>query len=276
MINSKHTIFIKITCILTAWLFLSGTAGAAETAAAKLSAITNASYRTPAQIARNKYRHPVETLTFFGIQDDMTVVELWPFGGWYTSILAPFLHDHGKYYAAAIDPDTKDKRELNYNVELKKMFDAHPDIYDKAITTALAPGNKEIAPAGTADMVLTFRNIHNWHWASIDKDVFAEAYRALKPGGILGVVEHRANPGMPASDSPPHAYVHEDYAIPMIESVGFKLLGKSDINNNPRDTKDYPVWSLPPNYMNGDKDRAKYEAIGESDRFTLKFMKPVD
>ena len=267
--------FIKITCILAAWLLCSGTAGAAGTAAAKLNTLANSPDRTAAQIARNKYRHPVETLTFFGVQDNMTVVELWPFGGWYTSILAPFLREHGKYYAAAIDPDTTDKRELNYNVELKKMFDAHPAIYDKAIVTALAPGKKEIAPAGTADMVLTFRNIHNWHWAKIDKAVFAEAYKALKPGGILGVVEHRANPGMPSSASPPNAYVHEEYAIPMIESVGFVLLGKSDINNNPKDTKDYPVWSLPPNYMNGDKDRARYEAIGESDRFTLKFMKPT-
>ena len=276
MNNLKQKHFIKITCILAVWLLYSGTAGAAESTAAKLYALANSPDRTAAQIARNKYRHPVETLTFFGIQDNMTVVELWPFGGWYTSILAPFLREHGKYYAAAIDPDTTEKRDLHYNVELKKMFNAHPAIYDKAIVTALAPGKKEIAPAGTADMVLTFRNIHNWHWAKIDKAVFAEAYKALKPGGILGVVEHRANPGMPSSASPPHAYVHEDYAIPMIESAGFVLLGKSDINNNPKDTKDYPVWSLPPNYMNGDKDRAKYEAIGESDRFTLKFMKPVD
>lgn len=276
MTISNYPTFIRFTGILAAWLFISGTTAAAGTAAAKLDAVANSPNRTADQIGRNKYRHPVETLTFFGIQDNMTVVELWPFGGWYTSILAPFLREHGKYYAAAIDPDTKDKRELNYNVELKKMFDSHPAIYDKAITTALAPGSKEIAPAGSADMVLTFRNIHNWHWAKIDKAVFAEAYRALKPGGILGVVEHRANTGMPSSGSPPNAYVHEDYAIPMIESAGFKLLGKSDINNNPKDTKDYPVWSLPPNYMNGDKDRAKYEAIGESDRFTLKFIKPVD
>ena len=230
MINITEKRLIKIACILASWMLFSGTASAAETAAAKLYGLANGPDRSAAQIARNKYRHPVETLTFFGIQDNMTVVELWPFGGWYTSILAPFLREHGKYYAAAIDPDTTDKRELNYNVQLKKMFDAHPAIYDKAIVTALAPGKKEIAPAGTADMVLTFRNIHNWHWAKIDKAVFAEAYKALKPGGILGVVEHRANPGMPSSDSPPHAYVHEDYAIPMIESVRFVLLGKSDIN----------------------------------------------
>ena len=277
MHNHMRTIFNKLVCILSTCLLVAGTATAAETptAAAQLQALANGVHRSAAQIARNKYRHPVETLTFFGIQDNMTVVELWPFGGWYTSILAPFLRAHGKYYAAAIDPDTTNKRDLHYNDELKKMFAAHPSIYDKVIVTALAPGKKDIAPPGTADMVLTFRNIHNWHWAKMDKAVFAEAYKALKPGGILGVVEHRANPGMPSSASPPHAYVHEDYAIPMIESVGFVLLGKSDINNNPKDTKDYPVWSLPPTYMNGDKDRAKYKAIGESDRFTLKFMKPV-
>ena len=277
MTNVKNKFFAG-TCALCVGLLLTANVAAADTAAVKLAEIANGTQRTAEQKARNVYRHPVETLTFFGIQDNMTVVELWPFGGWYTSILAPFLRDHGKLYAAAIDPATTDKRELGYNVQLKAMFDANPAVYDKVVTTALAPGKHEIAPPGSADMVLTFRNIHNWQWAGIGKQVFAEAYRALKPGGILGVVEHRANPGMPPPEKPGLAYVGEDYAIALIESAGFKLLGRSEINANPKDTKNYPrgVWTLPPNYAMGDEDRAKYTAIGESDRFTLKFMKPVE
>lgn len=272
MANNKQKKLILITSVLFIWLFLPGFASAAD----NLSAIVNGDHRTADQKARNADRHPVETLTFFGIQDDMTVVEMWPFGGWYTSILAPYLRDNGQLYAAAINPNTPNERELNYNVQLKAMFDANPTVYGKVITTAVAPGELEIAPAGSADLVLTFRNIHNWQWAGIGKDVFAEAYRALKPGGILGVVEHRANPGMPAPETPPNAYVGEDYAIDLIESVGFKLLEKSEINANPKDTKDHLIWALPPGYMNGDKDREKYKAIGESDRFTMKFIKPVD
>jgi predicted methyltransferase len=141
----------------------------------------------------------------------------------------------------------------------------------------LAPGKFEIAPAGSVDLVLSFRNIHNWVWAGIDKDVYAAAFNALKPGGVLGIVEHRhADPNY-APREPGQAYVGEEWAIAQIEAAGFKLDGRSDINNNPRDTKDHPrgVWTLPPSYAMGEQDRAKYEAIGESDRFTLRFVKPA-
>jgi predicted methyltransferase len=140
----------------------------------------------------------------------------------------------------------------------------------------LAKSKYNIAPDGTADMVVTFRNIHNWVWAGDEKQVFEAAFRALKPGGILGVEEHRANDPK-AGPKRGEAYVGEDYAIGLIESVGFKLAGRSNINNNPKDTKDYPkgVWTLPPSFAMGDKDHAKYAAIGESDRFTLKFVKPA-
>jgi predicted methyltransferase len=161
------------------------------------------------------------------------------------------------------------------NSELKALFAAHPELFDKVRLSVLAPGKMQIAPDGTADMVLTFRNIHNWVWAGMQKDVFAAAFRALKPGGILGVVEHRNNDpnAVPAKGQ---GYVGEQYAIRLIESAGFKLVARSDINRNPKDTKDYPkgVWTLPPSYAEGNKDRAKYAAIGESDRFTLKFVKP--
>lgn len=242
----------------------------------KLRAVVNSDLRSPANKARDPYRHPVETLSFFGLRPDMTVVELWPFGGWYTEILAPYLREHGKLYAAAMDPASTSKNDLKYNSDLQAMFAAHPAVFDKVQVTVLAPTRMQIAPDGAADLVVTFRNIHNWAWAGIDRQVFEAAFRALKPGGILGVEEHRNDDPNFAPHKPPSAYVGEKWAIGMIESVGFKYVGDSDINRNPKDTKDYPkgVWTLPPFYAEGDQDRAKYAAIGESDRFTLKFVKP--
>ena len=271
---------------LMAGILLAGTVLAADNAAGgpkttgaalkKLQDVVNGEQRTPEQKARDKYRHPVDTLAFFGIQPNMTVVELWPFGGWYTAILAPYVKGSGKFYAAAMDPASTSPGDMKYNADLKKMLDAHPDLYSEVQWSVLAKDKYQIAPDGTADMVLTFRNIHNWAWAGIEKDVFAAAFRALKPGGILGVEEHRNNDPNFEPKQMGKAYVGEDYAIKLIESVGFKLVGKSEINRNPKDTKDYPkgVWTLPPNYAEGEKDKAKYAAIGESDRFTLKFIKP--
>lgn len=240
-----------------------------------LRAAVDSSARSPENKARDKYRHPLQTLTFFGIRSNMTVVELWPFGGWYTEILAPYLRDHGLLYEAAMDPASTNREDVELNSQLKAMFAAHPKLFDKVRLSVLAPGKMQIAPDGSADMVLTFRNIHNWVWAGMEKDVFAAAFRALKPGGILGVEEHRSNDpnAVPAKGQ---GYVGEQYAIRLIESAGFKLVARSNINRNPKDTKDYPmgVWTLPPSYAEGNKDRAKYAAIGESDRFTLKFVKP--
>ncbi|HTX24518.1 MAG TPA: hypothetical protein VMD03_07675 [Steroidobacteraceae bacterium] len=237
--------------------------------------ILNAPFRSPEHKARDRYRHPLQTLTFFGLRPDMTVVELWPFGGWYTEILAPYLREHGQLYAAAMDPASTDPEDKEYNRELQAMFAAHPELFGKVHVTVLAPGKMQLAPDGSADLVLTFRNIHNWVWAGIERDVFAAAFRALKPGGILGVVEHRSNdPNLIPKQG--EAYVGEAYAVHLIESVGFRLVARSNVNRNPKDTKDYPkgVWTLPPIYAEGSKDRAKYAAIGESDRFTLKFVKP--
>jgi predicted methyltransferase len=249
------------------------TSGAALT---KLQEVVNGAHRAPERKARDKYRHPVETLSFFGIQPTMTVVELWPFGGWYTEILAPYLKDKGKLYAAAMDPASTNPNEKKYNADLRAMFDARPELFSKVEQTVLAPSKYQIAPDGSADLVVTFRNIHNWVWQGMDKDVYAAAFRALKPGGVLGVVEHRNNDPKYEPKQPGNAYVGEDYAVAAIEAAGFKLAGRSDINRNPKDTKDYPkgVWTLPPIYALGDQDRAKYAAIGESDRFTLRFVKP--
>ena len=253
-------------------LWLSASALAAE-GDAKLRSIIDGSHRPAEAKVRDKYRHPAETLTFFGLKDNMTVVELWPSAGWYTQILAPYLRGTGKYYAAATDspPGGGSGR---YDADMQKLLAGNPNLYDKVIVTVLSPGKKEIAPAGSADMVLTFRNIHNWTRQGIDKQVFEEAFRVLKPGGILGVVEHRSDPHPTGT---PAGYVAEKDAIALVESAGFKLVAKSEVNANPKDTKDYPkgVWTLPPNYAEGEKDKAKYAAIGESDRFTLKFQKPA-
>ena len=273
---------MRLPLLLTAWLAMAGlTLAAQPTCAAehvdsKLEAAVNSDFRPAADKARDPYRHPLQTLSFFGLKANMTVVELWPFGGWYTEILAPYLHDHGTLYAAAMDPRSTDPEDKQYNAELTAMLAAHPEVYGKVQVTVLAPHKMQIAPDGTADMVVTFRNIHNWVWAGMEKDVLAAAFRALKPGGILGVEEHRNNDPNLVPKTPGQAYVGEQYAIDLIQSAGFRLLGQSNVNRNPKDTKDYPkgVWTLPPSYAEGDKDRAKYAAIGESDRFTLKFIKP--
>ncbi len=243
---------------------------------AKLKAVVSGDQRSAANKARDPYRHPVETLAFFGIRPNMTVVELWPFGGWYTEIIAPYLKGTGTYYAAAQDPGSNDAEDKELNAKLKALFDSRPDLYSGVKWSVLAKGKYNLAPDASADMVVTFRNIHNWVWSGYEKDVFAAAFRALKPGGILGVEEHRNN-NPQEKPGKGQAYTGEEYAIGLIQSVGFKLVARSDINNNPKDTKNYPkgVWTLPPSYAEGDKDRAKYAAIGESDRFTLKFVKPA-
>jgi len=263
---------------LTAAPSLASSAAVTETSGAdlaKLKAVVNGDQRSAANKARDKYRHPVETLAFFGIRPNMTVVELWPSGGWYTEILAPYVKDNGTYYAAAMDPTSTDREDVEVNSELKKLQEARPDLYGKIKWSVLAKGKYNLAPDGSADLVVTFRNVHNWVWSGEEKEVFAAAFRALKPGGTLGVEEHRANDPK-AKPGRGQAYVGEDYAVSLIESVGFKLAGRSNINNNPKDTKDYPkgVWTLPPSFALGDTDRAKYAAIGESDRFTLRFVKP--
>jgi predicted methyltransferase len=242
-----------------------------------LAEVVAGAHRSEANKARDKYRHPVETLTFFGIRPDMTVVELWPFGGWYTEILAPYLREHGTYYAAIMDPQTASPQELRYNESFEALVGARPELYSKLQRSVLAKGKTDIAPEGSADLVVSFRNVHNWVWAGMDEEVYAAVFRVLKPGGVFGIVEHRhADPEFEPAQ-PGQAYVGEEWAIRRIEAAGFKLEARSDINNNPLDTKDHPrgVWTLPPTFALGDQDRAKYEAIGESDRFTLKFVKPA-
>ena len=259
-------------------LFHGGAAIAGdEDVAAKLEALAKGDHRSEDNKARNAHRHPVETLSFFGVRPDMTVVEVSPgAGGWYLEILAPFLKDEGAYYAASYNQDDDNERLVKARKRLDDKLAAHPDHYGKVILTEFAPPAKYgLAPSGTADMVLTFRNTHGWMRRGAASKAFAAFYDALKPGGVLGVVQHRADAGSEAHPKAPKGYVKEDYVIKLAEHAGFILVGKSEVNANPKDTKDYEngVWQLPP-VLAGEGDKAKYEAIGESDRMTLKFVKP--
>lgn len=233
-------------------------------------------HRDAAERARDVYRHPRETLLFFGLRPDLTVVEILPIGGWYTKIIAPVVQEHGRYIAAMPPATAGNANSENSREAYLSILTAAPALLDKVQVVDFSPGAKAMVPDGSADMVLTFRNIHNWMSGGRAEAAFEDMYRALKPGGILGVTEHRGNESVPQDPRARSGYVNQSYAIKMIESVGFRLVGTSEVNANPRDTKDYPagVWTLPPTLSQRDTDRAKYLAIGESDRFTLKFVKP--
>lgn len=262
---SRLALFVAL---ITSMVVVQLRSGWAQDRADSLKKAVDSRSRHPEDTARDKYRHPIETLTFFGIEPDMRVVEIWPGGGWYTDILAPYLHDHGKLYVAISSGEN----------EYKKKLADDPARFGKVTVTELDPPDKmEIAPANSADMVVTFRNVHNWMRGGYDEQVFKAIYTALKPGGILGVVEHRGDLSTPQDPKAASGYVREDYLIRLAEQAGFQLAGKSEINANPKDTKDYTngVWTLPPTLRLGDTNKAKYLAIGESDRMTLKFVKPV-
>lgn len=237
-----------------------------------------AGHRNESNIARNKFRHPVETLEFFGLEADMTIIEILPSRGWYTEIIAPYVHDHGKYYAAHFSPNAA----LSYMAPNLQNFEekitADPDLYGKITLRHLNPPHEvAIAPPESADMALTFRNVHNWIMADQEHEFFASFYNALKPGGVLGVVEHRAKPDAGMEVMRTTGYVTEAYVREVAAAAGFEFVAKSELNANSRDHTVHPkgVWTLPPNYRLGDIDRAMYSEIGESDRMTLKFVKPL-
>lgn len=252
-----------------------------QTEAALQTAI-NGEHRSDENRARDHYRRPMETLAFFGFRSDTTVVEFAPGGGWYTEILAAALHDDGTLYAAHYDANASDYARRSLGGFLKKIGDT-PDVFGKVIVTTMSQENgAPIAPPASADFALTFRNVHNWLDPEDGGDAgaiskFSEMFRALKPGGVLGVVEHRwpdVTTEDPLADS---GYVSEERVIALASAAGFELEARSDLNRNPLDTHDHPngVWSLPPSL---DIDEAEHEAyirIGESDRMTLKFRKPA-
>ncbi len=256
----------------------TGAGAAAAGVDPALSAVIAGDHRSAENRARDPFRHPAETLTFFGLKANMQVVEVWPSMGWSSEILGPYLSKGGKYYAAGWDPESKIEFIQRGIKAFSDKLAASPDLYAGTEMTVLSfPDKTAIAPAGTADMVLTFRNIHNWMGGGNADTAFAAMYAALKPGGVLGVVEHRARTGVPQDPKAASGYVREDYAIELAKKAGFVLEASSEINANPRDTTDYEkgVWTLPPTYREGETDKGKYTAIGESDRFTLRFRKPL-
>ena len=233
--------------------------------------------RTEKEKARDAYRHPAETLAFFGVKPDSKVVELWPGGGWYTALLAPLVRDRGKLAVTNADPNVATGNQKAGAEKYNAKLHGAPAVYDQVeVRVVNPPQSLTLGPDGSADIVLTFRNIHNWMGAGYADKVFAAAFQVLKHGGTFGVEEHRAAPGTTAKKSTETGYVAEETVIQLAKAAGFVLDAKSEINANPKDTKDYPkgVWTLPPTLELGAADREKYLAIGESDRMTLRFKKP--
>ena len=269
---------------------------AEETAAVKaedFAEVLAMPHRSEENRSRDAQRHPAETLAFFEVRPDANVVELWPGGGWYTEVLGPFLRERGKLTVTIFDPagpeayyGTGQAKKMLERIAAEKAVlgdvqtvvvpqkvELGPD--GKVAKTTLEPF--ELGPEGSADVVLTFRNSHGWYRNDAIELVYGAAFRVLKPGGVFGVEQHRAAEGADPNTTAEKGYLPEATVIAAAEAVGFELAERSEINANPKDTRDHPngVWSLPPSLDGGDVDRAKYEAIGESDRMTLKFRKPA-
>ena len=227
--------------------------------------------RTPKNVVRDVYRNPYETLDFFGIKQDMTVVELSPGGGWYTEILANYIHYPGTLIAAHFNPDAGGYYKRG-RANFEKKMNSNP-MYGRVEIVNI---DSTLAEPNSVDAVLTFRNLHNWLGPLMDT-IFSNSYKALKPGGIFGVVEHRANEGTTLEMMKKSGYVTEKHAIEMAKKHGFELVSTSEVNSNPKDIKNYPkgVWTLPPNLRMKEEDKEKYLEIGESDRMTLLFRKPL-
>ncbi|MBN8791850.1 MAG: class I SAM-dependent methyltransferase [Stenotrophomonas nitritireducens] len=248
-------------------------------ASAPLQDAVSGDWRSAANAARDQYRHPLQTLEFFGVQPQQTVIEITPGGGWYSEILAPYLRGQGHYVAAVVDPQAlpagggRDYQQRTRD-GLEKKFAGAPALFDKTTVVAYDPAAPVLGKPGSADVVLTFRNVHNWRASNQAEGMFRAFFAVLRPGGTLGVVEHRAKADVPADDK--SGYVGQAQVIAMAEAAGFKLEERSEINANPRDTKDHPngVWTLPPSNTHDAADDARYKAIGESDRMTLRFVKP--
>jgi predicted methyltransferase len=246
-------------------------------------------HRSETNVARNRYRHPVGTLQALGLKDGMTVMEIWPGAGWYTEILAPVMRHHGQLVVATWDVDVPDQPEYRYRLQMDLLdkFSADPEVYDQvAVVPFSPPQSASLGDADSVDMVLTFRNTHGWIGGGLAADVFTEFARVLKPGGILGVVQHRAANDSNPAETGSSGYVPEAAVIELARQAGLYLEAASEVNANPADTRDHAngVWSLLPGLsicrdMESEDEaeacRQKYSAIGESDRMTLRFRKPV-
>jgi len=247
----------------------------ASPSSAALSAVVAGEHRSAENKARDIYRHPVETLLFFEIEPDMHVLEVSPGRGWYTEILAPYLRESGKL---TVGVPSAEGRRAKYRQSFLDMKAAHPEVFVKVdVVTFDPPAPIDLGPDASVDLVLTFRNTHNWIGDGGEKEAYAALFDVLRPGGVLGVVQHRAAEGTDASEAAKTGYVPEAYVIAVAQEAGFELAGRSDINRNEKDSHDHPegVWTLPPVLRLGAEDQARYIAIGESDRMTLKFRKPA-
>jgi predicted methyltransferase len=240
-----------------------------------LGALVASPERSAPFVARDGARHPAEELSFFGLRPRMSVVELWPGTGYWTEILGPYLAAQGHYTVALPKPrpDGEDGGLARWTARVEQQKARLGTI----VRTTLGAGQYDIAPPGSADLVVTFRNLHNWMQDGYADAVLAACFRALKPGGVLGIEDHRARSDQPQDPKAEDGYVRQDYAIALAKQAGFEFVGASEINANPRDTKNWPegVWTLPPTLALKDKDRERYLAIGEADNFVLKFRKPA-
>lgn len=270
----KYLLSPLARCAATLLALAGCISSAAATPDPALSAAVANPARNPNFVSRDAARHPVEELTFFGITPNMTVVELWPGGGYWTEILGAYLAKGGTYYVA--QPVSAGAEEDKTVEHWRSRVAAQKERLGTIHETTLGAGHFDIAPPGSADLVLTFRNLHNWMDSGYAEQALAACFKALKPGGILGIEEHRGPNDKPQDPKAENGYVREDYTIALAKKAGFVLVGSSDINANPKDTKNWVdgVWTLPPTLSQGDKDRAKYIAIGEADNFVLKFRKP--
>ncbi len=242
----------------------------------KLDAILAGAWRSDANKARDAYRHPKQTLEFFGVKPGQTLVEITPGGGWYAEILAPLMKGNGTYIAAVSKPRRPEGEAAQDKSALQKKFEGDAERYGEAKSVEFDAAAPSFGAPGSADVVVTFRNVHNWVGGGNAEAMFKAFFDVLKPGGTLGVADHRAAAGVDFEKIKDSGYIPEDMVIKFAADAGFKLEAKSEVNANPKDTKDYPngVWTLPPVLTNGDVDKAKYLAIGESDRMTLRFVKP--
>ncbi|HEV2540857.1 MAG TPA: methyltransferase [Frateuria sp.] len=249
---------------------------ASDYTAAQLDQVIAGDWRSAAHRARDVYRHPKATLEFFEVRPDQTLIEITPAGGWYAEILAPLLRDNGRYVAAETHP-TAGAEARNDDDALRRLFAAHPAQFDHAAIVAFDPKAPVLGPPASADRVLTFRNVHNWAMAGNAPAMFKAFFAVLKPGGVLGVVDHRADQGATFEQVKSSGYLPVDYVVKLATDAGFVLDGSSEINANPKDDHDHPkgVWTLPPTFALGNQDKADYQAIGESDRMTLRFVKPA-
>lgn len=274
-----------VTCVaalgwlLSAMALLAGcvTTSGRETTASDLDGILAGNQRTVADHAQDPYRHPKETLLFFGVRPHLRVLEVWPQAGWYTKIIAPLVRAGGQYHAGVIAPDPGSRFLTARLAAYRRLLASRPDLYGGVkMVTFPTDGGDAALPPGSVDLALSFGDLHEWMALGEARQAIATIYRALAPGGVLGVVDNRGDPSVPQDPRAKNGYVRQDYAIGLIEAAGFRLVATSEVNANRKDTKNYPcgVWALPPDYRLGNIDRAKYEAIGESDRFTLKFVKP--